>query len=215
MGLLFKDFRLKKRVVASAVDRTFVGTLVVSMEASTSQVDAELFHQLDIYPWASDAEFQSGLRAILGADPKPQQAEQLTLRARCFYYSRSAIPVIYIEMPLIDNWNRKHNIAIDFDAYREWHAQQGDSSTLKLDHTITQSIAFSKEGSKKIKHESAEPPAPYPLSFSNIVDLITSGQPVPGVKDIPNTVLDGQASRAIQPQRRKPWETVNSVEASN
>lgn len=47
-----------------------------------------LFHRLDSYPWATDTEFQHGLRAILGPDPSPVQAEQLTLRARCFYYSR-------------------------------------------------------------------------------------------------------------------------------
>lgn len=48
----------------------------------------EIFHQLDTYPWDTDAEFQSGLQAILGPDPSPYQAEHLTLRARCFYFSR-------------------------------------------------------------------------------------------------------------------------------
>ncbi|MCJ1377198.1 hypothetical protein MMC17_000290 [Xylographa soralifera] len=167
------------------------------MEASVNSTNAELFHQLDIYPWASDEEFQSGLRAILGPHPKPEQAEQLTLRARCFYYSR------------------KHNVAIDFDAYREWHTQQGSSTQMKLNDAVTQSTASKEESSEKFENKSAEPPAPYPLSFSHIVDLITSGQPVPGVKDIPNTVLDGQASRAIRSQRRKPWETASSDEAAN
>lgn len=47
-----------------------------------------LFEQIDSYPWDADEEFQSGLRAILGPNPAPEQAEQLTLRARCFYYAR-------------------------------------------------------------------------------------------------------------------------------
>lgn len=47
-----------------------------------------IFHQLEDYAWASDTEFQSGLQAILGTNPAPEQAEQLTLRARCFYLSR-------------------------------------------------------------------------------------------------------------------------------
>ncbi len=47
-----------------------------------------IFQQLEDYAWASDAEFQSGLQAILGTNPAPEQAEQLTLRARCFYLSR-------------------------------------------------------------------------------------------------------------------------------
>lgn len=48
----------------------------------------QLFQQLDTYSWDSDEEFQSGLQAILGPNPTSEQAEPLTLRARCFYYSR-------------------------------------------------------------------------------------------------------------------------------
>ncbi len=47
-----------------------------------------LFEQLETYDWATDAEFQSGLQAILHSNPSSEQAEHLTLRARCFYYSR-------------------------------------------------------------------------------------------------------------------------------
>jgi len=53
---------------------------------------------------------------------------------------------------------------------------------------------------------SAETPAPYPLSFNRIVELITTGQPIPGIKDIPDTVLEGQASQTVQSRRKKPWE---------
>ena len=48
--------------------------------------------------------------------------------------------------------------------------------------------------------------APYPTSFSQIVQLITSGDPIPGIKEVPDTVLRGQASRPMNPKRRKPWE---------
>ena len=51
-----------------------------------------------------------------------------------------------------------------------------------------------------------EPPAPYPTSFSQIVDLITTGQPIPGVKEVPDTLLTGQESQATTAKRRKPWE---------
>lgn len=51
-----------------------------------------------------------------------------------------------------------------------------------------------------------EPPAPYPTSFAHIVDLITSGKPVPGIKEIPPTVLEGQGTQATKPKRKKPWE---------
>ena len=56
--------------------------------ATQTAAEADIFHQLDIYPWWSDEEFKSGLRAILGSNPSQEQAEYLTLRAKCFYYSR-------------------------------------------------------------------------------------------------------------------------------
>lgn len=51
-----------------------------------------------------------------------------------------------------------------------------------------------------------EPPAPYPTSFAQIVELITSGQPVPGIKEIPPTLLTGQGTEAVKAKRKKPWE---------
>jgi len=56
--------------------------------SATGGQDEQLFQQLDTYPWNSDEEFQSGLQAILGPNSNSEQAEPLTLRARCFYYSR-------------------------------------------------------------------------------------------------------------------------------
>lgn len=50
--------------------------------------------------------------------------------------------------------------------------------------------------------------APYPSTFQHIVELIASGKPVPGIKEIPNTVVQdpnitpfGKMTRP-----RKPWE---------
>ena len=56
---------------------------------SSSETDStSLYAQLDQYPWSSDAEFQGGLGAILGSNTSADSASELTLRARCFYYSR-------------------------------------------------------------------------------------------------------------------------------
>jgi Family of unknown function (DUF5572) len=47
--------------------------------------------------------------------------------------------------------------------------------------------------------------APYPPTFAQIVALITSGQPIPGIKEIPDT-LSTIVSEPKLPKRRKPWE---------
>ena len=56
--------------------------------------EAEVFKRLEEYPWTSDLEFQNGLQAILGPDPNPKQAEHLTLRAQCFFFSRQVFEVV-------------------------------------------------------------------------------------------------------------------------
>ena len=54
---------------------------------------------------------------------------------------------------------------------------------------------------------SSEPEPPYPTSFAAIVDLITRNIPVPGIEEIPTTVLDPGSSKIDKnPRRKKPWE---------
>lgn len=38
------------------------------------------------------------------------------------------------------------------------------------------------------------------------MDLITSGKPIPGIKEIPDIVKEGEGSESARPERRKPWE---------
>jgi Family of unknown function (DUF5572) len=47
--------------------------------------------------------------------------------------------------------------------------------------------------------------APYPPSFAQIVALITSGQPIPGIREIPDEIST-DVSEPKLPKRRKPWE---------
>ena len=68
----------------------------------TSQEQAVVgFRQLEDYAWDSDPEFQNGLQAILGPNPSPEQAEHLTLRARCFYFARYGI--LYVIVPVVES----------------------------------------------------------------------------------------------------------------
>lgn len=46
----------------------------------------------------------------------------------------------------------------------------------------------------------------YPSSFAHIVELITTGQPIPGIQQIPDTVLTGHDTSSQKPRRLKPWE---------
>ena len=39
-----------------------------------------------------------------------------------------------------------------------------------------------------------------------MVELITAGKPIPGIREIPNVVLEAPAQPSAVPVRRKPWE---------
>ncbi|MCJ1259604.1 hypothetical protein MMC24_007443 [Lignoscripta atroalba] len=176
--------------------------------------DSQLFQQLDTYPWDTDEEFQTGLRAILGPNPSPEQAEQLTIRARCFYYSRQA-------------FRPQHGVSIDFNGYRSWLAQSSSNAVTNgsieqyqtsTDPPYALASTMSRSTTPPVSTESSvstssDASAPYPLSFNHIVDLITTGQPIPGVKEVPDTVLEGQASQAMKVKRKKPWEKTRPEDA--
>jgi hypothetical protein len=48
----------------------------------------------------------------------------------------------------------------------------------------------------------------YPLSFQEICELIASGKPVPGIRQIPNRLNDQEPSKSTMKPRPKPWEKV-------
>ncbi|ORY15422.1 hypothetical protein BCR34DRAFT_477808 [Clohesyomyces aquaticus] len=163
---------------------------------------SDIFASLEHYNWDDDFEFQSGLSAILGSNSSPEQATELTLRARCFYYSR------------------KYHTNIDFDAYKDYRNSRPSRPVVPPPDGVqaqSQSLPAGPEPSGGILPTSAttpeEPPAPYPTSFAHIVELVTTGQPIPGIKEIPPTLLSGQESQPVKAKRKKPWETDDPVSA--
>lgn len=66
---------------------------LLAMSAATADGLNDVYEALEAYNWDNDAEFQSGLSAILGTNSSPEQATELALRARCFYYSRCVVLV--------------------------------------------------------------------------------------------------------------------------
>ena len=60
---------------------------LLAMSVATDGLN-DVYDALERYNWDDDVEFQSGLSAILGSNSSPEQAAELALRARCFYYAR-------------------------------------------------------------------------------------------------------------------------------
>ncbi|QIX02053.1 hypothetical protein AMS68_007570 [Peltaster fructicola] len=150
--------------------------------ATTTNDQTSLYEQLDAYPWAEDNEFQGGLSAILGSVQNPEQVEHLTLRAKCYYYARKA------------------GTTVDFDGYRQW-VEGHRNGVVNGSNSTSDAMPTENGGGAGGMAE-----APKPASFAQIVELITEGKPIPGIKDIPDTILEGQSSESQAETRRKPWE---------
>jgi hypothetical protein len=193
-----------------------------------STADSSVYEQLDSYPWDSDQEFQGGLTAILGNDPPAEQASELTLRARCFYYQRLVTCIgCSILRITADNERRKFNTPVDFDAYKSYiQAKRQSQSQASSQPPVPQTTAFMSNpfpepsslpawtalaATNPPPASTSEVPAGPKLSYQEIVDLIQSGKPIPGIKEIPDTVLAGQGTSSTQTRRAKPWEKDGST----
>jgi hypothetical protein len=106
---------------------------------------------------------------------------------------------------------RKTNIHVNDAAYQEW---------LGSTYVLGGPPAADRE-EKKTESEidtasvrdtgASEQDAPFPKSFADVVELITSGKPIPGIKEIPDVVLRAPANAATVPPRKKPWEVAKSI----
>ena len=99
---------------------------------------------------------------------------------------------------------------LNFSDYKAWlgSAPAGAASVDQTPMPILQQSntagVLSTNNTGDISKSSEEPA--YPSSFAQIVELITTGQPIPGIQQIPDTVLTGHATPSKKPKRRKPWE---------
>ena len=114
-------------------------------------------------------------------------------------------------------FSSKNNTSIDFDAYQSWRSQKSSSyakgiSVMTPTSNDPPRLVSASHSGIDTNLEGIETAAPYPISFSQIVELITSGGPIPGIKEIPDTVLEGQASLPTTVKRRKPWEKDGACE---
>ncbi|EEQ29087.1 hypothetical protein McanMca71_000864 [Microsporum canis] len=173
--------------------------------ASTSSTanPTDIYQRLSSYSFTADPEFKLGLAVILGQPRTPATDEQinrtddLVVKAKCFYFSKK----FAIQPP------------IDYILYKQWLQEQPLPSqpdeiippSLNNDNETVVSESISASATQNPVKSQEEQPA-YPSSFARIVELITTGQPIPGIQQIPDTVLTGQETASTAQRRRKPWE---------
>lgn len=145
---------------------------------------------------------QSGLHAILGEpnQQSPQTSlEDMTTHARIFYYAQ------------------RIGVNIDFGAYKTWLARKPDHQPPDVlpeeyrqrdatNAAPTPALDWQKAAPKTDlyidKKAAATQSGPqdqpnYPMGFAEMIKLIQEGKPVPGIRQIPNTIIRDPVSLTI------------------
>ncbi|KAL4972395.1 hypothetical protein BDW66DRAFT_123043 [Aspergillus desertorum] len=160
---------------------------------------ADIFEQLSTYPFSTDREFAGGLAIILGhpqtlaSEEEIARDDDLVLQAKCYYFARKSNLALPLDVATYKSW---------LEARRASRAFVDDSR--ENDPSATSTLSLSGTANPVSTPISQEPA--YPTSFAHIVELITTGQAVPGIQEIPDTLLTGQGAASAKPRRLKPWE---------
>lgn len=117
--------------------------------------------------------------------------------------------------------NRKEKLAhpVNFATYKTWLHSDILSENVNTGNTRQQvntpmaGTYISTDHTNQTSILVQEPT--YPSSFAHIVELITTGQPVPGIQQIPDTILTGHDTPSTKQRRRKPWEKDEVSETSH
>ena len=89
---------------------------------------------------------------------------------------------------------------INLDDFEDWKLHNEDK--FKKDKQIEE--LGTSESTSTNNQSDSDPP--YSSNYQELVGLLMLGKPIPGIKQIPDTVLTDQGSTASASQRTKPWE---------
>ncbi|KXX81204.1 hypothetical protein MMYC01_201398 [Madurella mycetomatis] len=202
---------------------------VVPTQQSTNGPNAE-FKKFDSYPWVRDRSFLQGLMATLGPSLASksdrfmrQKAQNTTLHARIWWYkSRFNVD---IDRTAYDDYSASHpssspdtTILAKLDEIQQ-RMGIGPAPSSTRDQSQNQAIPawqlnapkvdLSKKADDGATHASTgSGGAPYPDNFQALIEAVTMGKPIPGIKEIPNTVVrpPGVTPFGKMKAPRKPWE---------
>lgn len=171
-----------------------------------------IYKALHAYPFTQDPEFQAGLTSLT-SNPSVSEDElsSTIFQAQCFYFARRC------NLPPIDPADYECWLLSQQQAAAT-HAQTQPPAEDHATHIAAQPLGQAPSIPPATFTSPSSPPPdpspgpPYPASFESIVDLITRNQPIPGIEEIPDTILDASLSAPNQTARRKkPWETDDAV----
>lgn len=174
------------------------------------------------YDWEKSEDFQKHLKelglaaGVTSNSTSAADSNQLIEQAKSFFFCQETGHILSLDD--YEDW-KLHNgdkydrnakiieIAEDEDLKsNNDKASKETSSSARATNIEESGQANSSNGDEN--GEDGEPP--YSSNYQNLVELIMTGKPVPGIKEIPDTVLRDQGSVSHEQQRKKPWEQLQN-----
>ncbi|KAK3320817.1 hypothetical protein B0T19DRAFT_403437 [Cercophora scortea] len=196
--------------------------------ANTLDTAAAVFKKFDAYPWSRDRPFLQGLVAMLGPlpnGPERQTALGICLQARIWWYkSRLNIEIdrsayeAYLASSSSSSSSADPPSSPDPDLLTKIEEIQrrmgvpapAPGPPLPAWQLDAPKVDPTKKADDLVSHggDASSQDAPYPAHFQAIIDAVTTGKPVPGVREIPNTVVRQPGIFPVGKMQapQKPWE---------
>ncbi|KAK3997173.1 hypothetical protein QBC44DRAFT_338963 [Cladorrhinum sp. PSN332] len=209
-----------------------MATTAPSTSGSTDSPHA-VYTKFDQFPWTQDRDFIQGLHATLGnslastSDPFTRRKILDTiLQTRIWWYQSRTNATIDLNSYLaFTSANPRTNPDQEILKKTEWIYNQLKARSAPQDQQASSSSSSSQPDpdipawqlqapkldlSKKADDHEARPTegVPYPDRFQAIIDAVTTGKQIEGIREIPNTVVrqEGITPVGVRIAPQKPWE---------
>ncbi|KAK4101024.1 hypothetical protein N658DRAFT_449929 [Parathielavia hyrcaniae] len=203
--------------------------------ASSQRGDSDAaFNKFNSYPWARDRSFLQGLMATLGPSLltnagngfNRQKALSTTLQARIWWYKsrfntdidRASYEAYVASRPLSEK-SPDASILAKLEEIQQRmgggvppSSAGGSGQDIPAWQLNAPKVDLSKKADDGASHHAnanaGDSAPPYPENFQALIEAVTTGKPIPGIKEIADTVVrpPGVTPFGKMKAPRKPWE---------
>lgn len=208
--------------IAGELPRVFFG-VDVSLKPANSRASRLLvrmdavFAQFESYDWDADNVYKDALHDVLALrleaiqeqDPLAEavpshERDVLAWQTKLYVFCSTTGHILSLDDFWM--WQRNHKV-VEIHEEPESPAKNGEDA-LKVAGSTDEPIVGSESNDSE-SPSGTNNDAPYSSNYQSLVELIIAGKPIPGVKEIPKTVLEGRELALTAAARPKPWETTH------
>ncbi|CAG8449869.1 7005_t:CDS:2 [Cetraspora pellucida] len=143
---------------------------------TSANINQQVFVKFERYDFDKDEDFQAGLQSVLTSYQNKSQEELDKLKEKAKWFYFSKVVQKF-----------------DYNEYLAWKSNESPASE-------------SSDNQGTPRQDVTNDTPQYSRTFQQLVEMILSNQPIPGIKEIPDEINHGTPSTSTTKPRLKPWE---------